>query len=337
MKKTVLFVAFITAFLSCNSVKRVKISGTINGLSEKDSILTIRGESLNKSLSINSKGEFKDEFEVTKPGTYNFSINQKVRFPVFLRNGYNLAISGDASKMASSLNFTGNGSETNVFISETGKVYNAYMKNYQALLKGDKKKFIASLDKLKADMNRLMDNEKVDTIIKNKIATTLKSNYSKLEQNYNQAHAKKTQLVKGEESPQFYNLENYKGGTTSMSDLKGKYIYIDVWATWCRPCVAQIPSLIQLEEEYRGKNIEFVSISTDRANAHDKWKKMIVDKGMAGTQLFMGKDRSFMQSYQIRGIPRFIFVGPNGEIVNPNAPRPSQTKAVKKMFAEVGL
>ena len=69
-------------------------------------------------------------------------------------------------------------------------------------------------------------------------------------------------LVKGNPSPKF-NYENHKGGTTSLDDLKGKFVYIDVWATWCGPCKAEIPFLKEVEKKYHGKNIEFVSISID--------------------------------------------------------------------------
>ena len=47
---------------------------------------------------------------------------------------------------------------------------------------------------------------------------------------------------------------------TKLEDLRGKYVYIDVWATWCGPCRGEIPYLQKVEEKYKGKNIEFVSI-----------------------------------------------------------------------------
>merc|ERR1711916_38022 len=67
-------------------------------------------------------------------------------------------------------------------------------------------------------------------------------------------------LMKGMPSPKFVNYENNAGGKTSLDDLQGKYVYIDVWATWCGPCIQEIPSLKKIEKQYHNKNIEFVSI-----------------------------------------------------------------------------
>ena len=89
-------------------------------------------------------------------------------------------------------------------------------------------------------------------------------------------------------------LKTIHGGTTSLDDLlgKGKYLYIDVWATWCAFCKREIPLLKRLEEEYHGKNIEFVSISVDDKKQHDKWRQTIVDREMTGVQLFSGKKQA---------------------------------------------
>ena len=132
-------------------------------------------------------------------------------------------------------------------------------------------------------------------------------------------------LVKGNDSPTFTDYENYKGGTSSLTDFKGKYVYIDVWATWCGPCKAEIPYLKEIEEKYHDKNIEFVSISVDRKKQHDAWEKMIEDKELSGVQLFADNNFSskFVVDYAIQGIPRFILIDPEGKIVHASAPRPS--------------
>ncbi|MCL5246127.1 TlpA family protein disulfide reductase [Cellulophaga sp. 20_2_10] len=137
-------------------------------------------------------------------------------------------------------------------------------------------------------------------------------------------------IAPGQPSPKFVDYENYAGGTTSLDDLKGKYVYIDVWATWCGPCKAEIPFLQKVEKEYHGKNIEFVSISVDNKEDHDKWKSMVKDEELGGTQLFTGDafKTKFIEDYFVMGIPKFILLDPNGNIVNSSAPRPSDSKLI---------
>jgi thiol-disulfide isomerase/thioredoxin len=127
-----------------------------------------------------------------------------------------------------------------------------------------------------------------------------------------------------------FDYENHKGGTTSLESLKGKYVYIDVWATWCGPCRKEIPSLKKIEESYHGKNIEFVSISVDALKDHEKWSKMVTEKELGGIQLFANDSwkSQFCVDYIIESIPRFIIIDPNGKIVNADAPRPSEEKLI---------
>ena len=87
-----------------------------------------------------------------------------------------------------------------------------------------------------------------------------------------------------------------------------------------------------LEEEYKDKNISFVSISTDddrRSNgswekARNKWTTMVKGKNLTGIQLWAGKDDArFSKEYMIRSIPRFILIDPKGNIVDSNAKSPA--------------
>lgn len=134
-------------------------------------------------------------------------------------------------------------------------------------------------------------------------------------------------LKKGSTSVQF-TYENFNGGTTSLASLKGKLLYIDVWATWCGPCIKEMPFLKELVEEYRGKEIEFVSISIDSKNDYDKWRKMVSEKDIGGIQLYDsdGLNSEFMKAFSVSIIPRFMMIDPKGNIISGNAPRPSSEK-----------
>lgn len=141
-------------------------------------------------------------------------------------------------------------------------------------------------------------------------------------------------IAVGQPSPAFKCL-NINGKEVSLSDLAGKYVYIDVWATWCGPCRGELPHLKTLEHQFRNKNIAFVSISCDEDKA--AWEKMVKEEKLGGIQLILGADRSFMNNYRITGIPRFILLDREGKIVSANMTRPSNPETAKTLKALKGI
>lgn len=128
-----------------------------------------------------------------------------------------------------------------------------------------------------------------------------------------------------------FRYPDVKGDTIALSDLKGKVVVIDVWATWCGPCKQQIPYLKKMEEEYRGKDVEFLSVSVDVEKDRQKWTDFVKAEGLKGIQLFAnGWGADICKYYNIKGIPRFMVVGKNGSMVSTDAPRPS-SEDLKKM------
>ena len=134
-------------------------------------------------------------------------------------------------------------------------------------------------------------------------------------------------LKMGSPSPTF-NYPDTSGKNISLESLKGKLVYVDVWATWCGPCRAQIPFLKQLEKKYREEDIAFVSMSIDQLKNISKWKDMIVDKKLEGIQIIADKAwrSNFVNEYVIEGIPRFILIDKDGNLMDPMAPRPAVYK-----------
>ena len=122
-----------------------------------------------------------------------------------------------------------------------------------------------------------------------------------------------------------FNYENFDGGSISLQELRGKLLYIDVWATWCGPCIKEMPALKELVKEYANKDIEFVSISIDSKNDYEKWRKMVPEKNVGGIQLYdaEGLNSDFMKAFSVSLIPRFMMIDSEGKIITAKAPRPS--------------
>lgn len=124
----------------------------------------------------------------------------------------------------------------------------------------------------------------------------------------------------------------------SLAQFKGKYTYIDLWATWCGPCINEIPSLKGLEEKYGDKDIHFVSVSVNDKKDIDKWKKFIIDNNLTGIQLISSKETydTLSTAFNIKMIPRFVLLDRDGAIVNATAPFPSDPELIK-LFEECGI
>jgi len=234
--------------------------------------------------------------------------------------------------------------------------YIAYLNSHYGKMAGKMVKK-DSIDQALA-MIKTISNEVTSTKIKDKLlygAARYGVSYTKDLQNYydifmanstvedhkndvTEKYKKLIKLAKGQPSPKFNDYENFKGGTTSLDDLKGQYVYVDVWATWCGPCKREIPYLKEVEKSYHGKNIAFVSMSIDVKNDHGKWLNMVEEKELGGIQLFADSDwkSQFVTDYAIQGIPRFILIDPNGNIVDSNAPRPSDSK-LTDLFDELEI
>ncbi|NGM90352.1 TlpA family protein disulfide reductase, partial [Parapusillimonas sp. SGNA-6] len=116
--------------------------------------------------------------------------------------------------------------------------------------------------------------------------------------------------------------------TFTFDNWKGKYIYIDFWATWCGPCIQEIPSLKKLEHDYADKKIVFVSISMDRERDRQKWIDFVRKEKLEGIQVWLdaANNKQISQAFNILQIPRFVLLDDKGQIVDANAPRPSDDR-----------
>ncbi|MGG8497994.1 TlpA family protein disulfide reductase [Tenacibaculum sp. TC6] len=130
-------------------------------------------------------------------------------------------------------------------------------------------------------------------------------------------------LAPGSEAPDF-TYKNAKGEKVSLSNFKGKYVYLDIWGTWCNPCKQEIPYLKKLEQNFHKDNIVFMSVSVN--DKRDVWEEFIEKEKLKGIQLHEDREKSeynITQLYKISGYPTFVLINPEGKIITVNAMRPS--------------
>ena len=322
IKKGLLLLGIVGLIFSCEKSAPkdyATLSGKIDNGAAKELVIKSRGGYV-KNIKINDDGTFKDTLHIGNKGEmFIFSANGTGQ--IFLKNDDDIKMSFDGKKMKETLKFSGKGAKTSNYLADKIRLQSKFdLKN---LFNLEKPAFDKQAKEISTDFLNLMNaNSDIDSAFFAEEKAALETLPQMLEDRYKQVNTKKVSF-NGKPSPEFNNYENYKGGKTSLKDLRGKYVYVDVWATWCRPCVGEIPHLLKLEEEFKGKNIQFVSISVDRESAKATWKKMIVNKKMGGIQLFAPKGDSFAKDYNISSIPRFILIDPKGIVVKENMSRPS--------------
>jgi len=320
---------------SCNEPQikdYVSIRGTITN--QNNETLTILGKDFKKEIKVNEDGTYQDTLKVVD-GFHGFNDGVIQAF-VYLKNGYDIEMNFDAKDFSNSINFTGTGAGTNKYLNEkVAYIQENQLENAKIYFELDQPEFDERIAEIYKELSELLDNaDDLDP----EVYTMEKGNNLNLKEyytsNYAAEHGKLLGLKKGDPSPKF-NYPNTKGEMVSLDDLKGKYVYVDVWATWCAPCKQQIPYLKDLHEEYSDKNIAIVSLSIDKASHKDKWLQMVADEELTGIQI-MADNNDFASAYNINGIPRFILIDPEGNIVDSNAPRPSDPK-LRQIFNSLNL
>lgn len=335
MKKLVYLLAISIAIVSCNKEPKdyVTFSGKITNKSSNTVVISNPQYKFKKEISVDENGVFNDTMNV-KTGYYRL-FDGKEYATLYLQNGAEVKMTMDAAQFDETISFTGNGSNESSFLAKTALLQEELLGD-QTLLELPEDDFNAKVSSFETDFNKRISEATLDSTF----TANQKQNFVGLKKYVTKTYDEKKyiakNLAKGMLSPKFVNYENHKGGMMSLDDLKGKYVYIDMWATWCNPCKQEIPYLKKVEDKYHGKNIAFVSISVDREKDYETWKNMVSDMNLGGIQLYSKRDQAFSGAYKVNSIPRFILLDPQGNIVDANAPRPSNPKLIK-MFEDLKI
>jgi thiol-disulfide isomerase/thioredoxin len=301
--------------------------------------IIIKGKEFTKTIELLGDGSFSDTLRIpAEKYFYSFSDGNEYT-SLFLRNGYNLNLNLNTLEFDESIRYTGKGSVNNNYLAQKYLLQEQVYSD-ESIFNLQQRAFKEKITQIEKEFIELLEN--VQGIDTNLIADE-QENRSRLIQRIKQEYSRKIlmgeTLAEGMDSPKFANYENYNGKTTSLDDLQGRYVYIDIWATWCEPCKAEIPFLKKLEDKYHEKKIAFISISIDSEKDHNIWKEMVAEKELSGIQLFSDKDwnSEFIKNYLVNSIPRFILIDPEGKIISADAPRPSQREIISILLNQLEI
>nr|WP_256439390.1 TlpA disulfide reductase family protein [Pedobacter sp. SYSU D00823] len=124
-------------------------------------------------------------------------------------------------------------------------------------------------------------------------------------------------LAIGQTAPEF-EAPSLEGSNIKLSSLRGKYVLIDFWASWCPPCREENPNLVKQYKAYSGKNFTILGVSLD--NSKDAWKKAINDDHLSWNHVseLNQWESNIAKKYQVEALPSSFLIDPQGKIVAKN-------------------
>jgi len=325
MKKLLLALLIYTGAMAQDNL--INFKGNITNTTADSVVVTSKSGRWHRAMALNAKGHFEGKIQ-QGANVFTLSVGD-VKTQIWLENEFDLTISADAKNFVQTLHFEGAGAKENDFIVGMERDKHKLVEKYKAAFTDEELQkdvnimvdaWVAVLkSKPQTDMMAMNLTFKIDYIDRKNLPKEISKEIYK-------------QRLVNTKSPDF-NFENFKGGTTKLSQFKGKYVYVDVWATWCGPCKMEIPFLQEVEEANRDKNIVFISISVDKAKDQDKWKEMVAKDDLGGVQLMADKDwqSDFIKAYGIHSIPRFILIDTKGNVVDADAKRPSNPELQRQL------
>ncbi|MBO9150784.1 redoxin domain-containing protein [Chitinophaga sp. GCM10012297] len=129
------------------------------------------------------------------------------------------------------------------------------------------------------------------------------------------ARLKRTEI--GAMAPEFVQKDT-EGKAVKLSDYRGKYVLVDFWASWCKPCRAENPAVVKAYNEFKSKNFTVLGVSLDNERLRAAWLKAIKDDGLPWTQLIDLDEEKASDIYHVQAIPQNFLIDPKGRIVAKN-------------------
>ncbi|HPY81727.1 MAG: TlpA family protein disulfide reductase [Bacteroidales bacterium] len=309
-----------------------KISGTIKNYYGNDSLTVVIFGSQNPSehkIPVSKKGEF--SFSYTSNGTNFIKIYFTAQDFILsiLAPHETLLITADYQDLSKS--YTIKGPKDAELIQKNNQVLLSYVEqmNQRQIafkqeidsLEKEKNQYIlstirnnpSSLSALTLiDMVDIKEHPEIYALIDSSLMKAYPNNI--VVQNFHTNLNQMTHLQIGSQIPQVV-LNDEHGNSVSLDSYRGKTVLLVFWATWCRPCLQEIPHIKDAYEKYHTKGFDVLSVSTDNDIA--RWKTFVAEQPVPWTTTH-DSDKKYSQLFQVTGIPFTILIDAHGKIIAKN-------------------
>ncbi|TVZ25814.1 peroxiredoxin [Gillisia sp. Hel_I_86] len=137
------------------------------------------------------------------------------------------------------------------------------------------------------------------------------------------------ELYPGKPAPDF-TLRNMENEPVSLKDFNGNIVYLDFWASWCKPCIEEIPAFKKLQKKYKNRKIVFVSIGIE--SKKESLQRLIEKHRLNGIHLYdPSKEKEFKAAYSVGGIPHYVLIDKFGNIIKNFSMKPSDPRIVNQL------
>lgn len=363
IKKVLFFLSFVFAVVACNKQpQEFNISGTISGLYE-DEMVYLYDNSVRAEVDsvVVVDGNFSFKGSVEEPTLFYVIIRRdggEVSYKSFWVENSEITINGDVATLDKAV-VEGSTIQKQQNQYDEQVVYLAVQfDSLYALYNPNDAELTVVLEKQIDSLMEVENQEKIKFIMANPdyvlsayIAKRLVRNIAPEEgiEIYN-ALSEEQQLSKyGQAAKEFLDLNknlsvgdmyvdlslpNKEGETIKLSSLEGKYVLIDFWASWCKPCRRESPYLKEAYAKYNEKGFEIYAVSLD--NDANKWIEAIAEDDMTwSTVLADGAfDSKSAMIYGVKYIPFNYLIGPDGKIIKMHLRGDGLLKDLEELLAE---
>ncbi len=318
----VLFMFFTGGIVLAQS--NVQIKGTIvnRGNFDKIYLEDIISQQELASVDLSSNGDFSMEANIENTNFYRLKLDEENYLILIIQPGEKIIVHADVNEL---YNPEIKGSENSLLIYSTFKSsqeFDEKIEDYAKKIQEEKKAFIRQT--ILNNLNSLSTLFFIDELsidedfdVYQKLDASLYAKYPDnflVSELHNKVQSAST-LAVGTPAPEI-DLPNPDGKNIKLSSLRGKYVLIDFWAAWCRPCRVESPNMVRLYDKYHKKGFEIYSVSLDQTK--DAWVKAIEQDGLGKwTHVSDLKywDSEAGRAYGVDAIPFTVLIDKEGKII----------------------